>query len=126
MLSICLSGDGEDQKFLYLSVSLGNEFLKFGSTLDSIQHHWQRISTWFSFKHVLLLWKVPSDFKLKGEDSVETHFLNLLKGDKHGVSKANEVLHRLDEDGNDMLSLYIKVIVLLLIVSYYTSLNFFY
>jgi hypothetical protein len=112
MLLICLSGDGVDRKFLYLSVSLGNDLLKFGSTLDSIQHHWNRISTTYSFRHVLLLWKVPSKFKLSGEHSVEACFLKMLKGDKHGVSKANEVLYRFDEDKNDMLSLYIKVIVL--------------
>jgi len=50
---------------------------------------------------------------LYGKGSVEECFLNYLRGDITGVSKENEVLYRFDDNGDDMLGVYIKVIFII-------------
>ena len=85
--------------------------MKFGSTSDSLPSHWQRYSTANAYRHVFFLWHVPSNMKLRGDKSLEDYFLKMLKGNTNSVSKENEVMYRYDEENNDMLPLYIKVIL---------------
>ena len=104
---------GEYRHFIYLWVQYGSDTLKFGSFKDSLPAHWNRFSTLTSYRFVLLLWCVPSDMLLYGKGSVEECFLNYLRGDITGVSKENEVLYRFDDNGDDMLGVYIKVIFII-------------